>query len=934
MNMDSIRFAASDIHGHDIPSLLALAAAARPAAAALEPPGGSATCYSTLNSRVAAAAAELQRCGVRGGAAASRVAIVLPNGPELSLVMLAAASVGTAVPLNPAYRREEYESYFRMARVEFLVVDAGAGGASIEAAMALGIRVLRWGDDVTGAPAAIVAPCPSVAADDVAIVMLTSGSTGRAKVVPLTHRNLRAGADAVVQSVALGPTDRVLCMWEQFHIGGIVDLLLAPLLSGGAVIAAGSFDASRFFEVLGSARPTWFQGVPTTLRELCHHARCHGITPTGSSLRFIRSVAAALPPALMAEVEALFGVPVIQTFGMTEAAPLITSTRLPPAIRKPGSTGAACGVELRILDDAGRSRPAGIDGHVAVRGPNVFAGYESDPEANADAFRDGWFLTGDIGHIDADGDLFLAGRVKELINRGGEKIMPREVDDVLLAHPAVEQAASFALPHPTLGEDVAAAVVLRGDGQVSVAELQQFVGDRLAAFKVPRRIFMLGSLPRCSVGKVRRRELTDLCLRQPISSSAQPTNGLEAAIARIWIDELDVAEIGIDDDFATAGGDSLSAVRVVVAAEELCGVNLDDHAMARSRTVRSMSARLMEAGCPSEPPFTSSRPSGAATRSRLLDVAADVFADGDHLSDNLLADCSTVLAFETARHAAETIATPAELQALLAHRPRRGVLHIATALTKPLVSFRLGRRRVRFAKDVRRVIRNAEDPFRWKRHAVGDHADLFASVQSRLAEKTLIVAFTGRTMRLMTPTHHVLGSLSPARHDLLMLRDPSRSHYHDGIPGLGADLVAVARALGRYVQDSGYRRVVALGTSAGGIPAVCSAILNGWERVLACGTDRLSSHPCFRDVLEYCAQLHAAASKPEVILAYSAGNERDTDGARQIAALLPAARLLPDARFADHSLLYELHRLGELAGFLARELLEPRARFLEARCSA
>lgn len=186
----------------------------------------------------------------------------------------------------------------------------------------------------------------------------------------------------------------------------------------------------------------------------------------------------------------------------------------------------------------------------------------------------------------------------------------------------------------------------------------------------------------------------------------------------------------------------------------------------------------------------------------------------------------------------------------------------------------------------------------------------------------------------MTPTHHVLGSLSPARQDLLLVRDPHRSHYYDGIPGLGFDLVTISRSLATYVHESGYRRVVAFGTSAGGVPAVCTAILNGWDRVLACGTDRLTNNPCLRGVMEHCARLHAAATRPDIALAYSARNERDTDGARQMKALLPAARLLPDPRFADHSLLYELNRRGELAGFLARELLEPGSCFPEARCSA
>jgi acyl-CoA synthetase (AMP-forming)/AMP-acid ligase II len=917
----------------EIPGLLARAGAAWPTAAALEPPSGPVITYADLQARVRAAAADLRRHGVRSGAAASRVAIVLPNGPDLSLVMLAAATAGTAVPLNPLYRREEYEAYFQRAGVEFLVVDADAP-AAIEAAAAAGVRVLQWDRDIATTARDAGVPGPVVNADDVAVVMLTSGSTGRAKVVPLTHRNLCAGAAAVAQSVGLGPTDRVACMWEQFHIGGIVDLLLAPLLSGGTVITAGSFHAGRFFELLESARPTWFQGVPTTLRELCHHARAHGLQPTHAPLRFLRSVAAALPPAWMAELETLFGVPVIQTFGMTEAAPLITSTRLPPAIRKPGSAGTACGVDVCILADTGRRQDTGHVGHIAIRGPNVFAGYEADPEANAQAFHDGWFLTGDLGFMDADGDLFLSGRAKELINRGGEKVLPREVDDVLLTHPAVEQAATFAIPHPTLGEDVAAAVVFHPAESATVAELQQFIADRLADFKVPRRIFLLDSLPRCAVGKVRRRELAELCLRQPPDSRVPPTNGLEAALVRIWADELDVAEVGIDDDVAAAGGDSLSAVRIAVAAEALCGVTLGDRALARSRTIRTMAARLMEAGCPSEPPFTTSPESMVTTRPRRLDPVTDALADRDRLPPDMLANCPSVLAFDTARHLVETISTPAELLAHLDQRPPVRLRRMLAILKRPVTSVEVTIRRAVFAQAVRRVVRRADHPAHWRRQAVDAHADVFSSLEGSPAEKTLVIGFAGLAMRLTTPTYHVLCSLSPDRHDLLLLRDPHRCHYRNGVPGLGDDVAAAARGLARYAEESGYRRVVALGTSSGGMPAVCAAMLNGWERVLACGADRPSSHPHLRRLLEHCGRQYDGNDGPDVILAYSGRNERDAEGARQIAAIVPSARLLPDMRFKDHALLYQLHRQRELPGFLARELLEPCADRREARCFA
>ncbi|MGB8853251.1 MAG: non-ribosomal peptide synthetase [Pirellulales bacterium] len=913
----------------DILSLLEAAAATRNHAAAIETPNGATLTYCDLLAIVCRIGDHLL---ARSGGAIThrrRFAIVLPNGREMSLVLLAAATVGTAVPLNPTYRDEEFTRYLRATRADCLVVD-GDDSAAAAAARRAGIPVVIVAAAEMAnldSPAA-ARPTPRPRPDDVALILMTSGSTGNGKIVPLTHRNLCASASDVCRSVGLDTDDRVLSMWEQFHIGGIVDLLLSPLAAGGTVIAAGSFDAARFFELLATTRPTWFQGVPTTLRELCQFAGRRRLVCRGTSLRFVRSVAAALPESWRHEIEDLFAIPVVRTFGMTEAAPLITSTRLPPYVAKPGSVGASSGPQVRILGADGGELQTGESGHVAVRGENVFSGYEADPAANAAAFVEGWFLTGDIGHLDADGDLFLTGRAKELINRGGEKIAPQEIDEVLSQHPAVQQAAAFGVPHPTLGESVAAAVVLRAGAAADEAALQAFAARLLADFKIPRQIMFLQELPRCPVGKVRRRELADLAARRtPTSAHAQPTNPLEAALAELWAAELDIDAIGLDDDFAAAGGDSLSSVRLILATEALVGMTIADQIAGRCSTVRAMARALAELGCSTTGPWpratAAEEPGKEGDLSRkefLLAAVAESLVGRDELPVDLLFTARSRFAFETARHTAENISTPAELRRLLTGRRRPAFGRISAAVRAPLTAAVLAGRRATLRRDLDRVIAGADEPLRWQRTAIAEQADLFCGPDAEPGTKTLIVGFTSRSMRLTTPTYHVLCSLDPARHELVMLRDPLRRHYRSGVPGIGNSITAVARWLERYAAERQYGRVVTLGTSAGGMPAVCTAILNGWPLALACGADRPSNHPHLAPLLADCGRRLADNGGTDVLLAYSGRNDRDAAGATEIRAVVPTARPLPDPRFEDHALLYQLHLAGELRQFLHTHL--------------
>ncbi|MEY4299163.1 MAG: hypothetical protein RIR25_399, partial [Verrucomicrobiota bacterium] len=535
--------------------------------------------YGEVNTLVRSLAMDLRQAGVRRE---DRVAVVIPNGRDMCTTLLGVCSAAIAAPLNPDYQEEEFADYFREIRVSYLVISRGADSPARAAAARLGLRVLEWCKEASGilpegetkrtARDRIEIDLPDP--QDIALILLTSGSTGRSKKVPLTHRNLCVSVRDICRALALTPEDRCLCMWEQFHIGGLVDLLMVPLASGGTVICTGGFDAGHFFELLKSASPTWYQGVPATVHELMAYAGKHSIPSGRSSLRFVRVTASALAPSLMSELEEFFGVPVITTFGMTEAAPLITTNLLPPHVRKAGSTGPSCGPEVAVMDEDGRLLPIGEIGEVVVKGENIFSGYEDAPEANARSFRDGWFRTGDTGYLDEDGYLFLKGRIKETINRGGEKITPQEIDDVLLTHPEIAEAVSFHIPHRVLGEDVAVAVVLRRPGSLSEDEVRKYVAARMVAFKVPRKVIFVDSFARNASGKVNRSTLAETFGLQTPAEYEAPATEMEKRIAGIWQRELNVPQVGRNDSYTDLGGDSLSTIRMILELEKTLSTRL------------------------------------------------------------------------------------------------------------------------------------------------------------------------------------------------------------------------------------------------------------------------------------------------------------------------------------------------------------------------
>jgi oxalate---CoA ligase len=473
---------------------------------ALLVPGGPRLTYRRLREEVGRAAGVLAAHGVRSG---HRVALVYPNSAEAVVLFLAAAATGTAAPLNPAYKVDEFAFYLEDTGAKVLLVPPGdsAGarealgdrGAVIEAGFD-GSSSLRFGPDIRAARPALAAPHD----DDVALVLHTSGTTSRPKMVPLRHRNLTASVANIVASYRLGADDVSLCVMPLFHVHGLVASTLAALGSGGTVVIPPRFSPFEFWGLVSDHRVTWYSAVPTIHQMLVGRATQRRPARAGS-LRFARSCSSALSPQLMRQVEDLLGVPMLEAYGMTEASHQMASNPLPPAERRPGSVGPGTGVEIAILGEQCDPLPPGMAGEVAVRGPNVMAGYEANPTATQEAFCDDWFRTGDQGTLDEAGYLTLQGRIKELIIRGGEKIAPREIDEVLMRHPAVAEAVTFGVPHQSWGEEVAAAVVLKGE--VGKKELADFCRRHLADFKVPRQFFFVTDIPRTATGKIQRRHV-------------------------------------------------------------------------------------------------------------------------------------------------------------------------------------------------------------------------------------------------------------------------------------------------------------------------------------------------------------------------------------------------------------------------------------------
>ena len=483
-------------------------------AVAMDAPGQESLCYGELLNLVEITVLALNRNGIHRN---DRVALVLPNGPEMAASFIAISCGATAAPLNPAYQKPEFDFYLSDLNAVALIVEENSNSPALESAQDLNIPVmlLKKGSSVTAGgfglepvdktqqDDTIIAP-EFAQRDDIALVLHTSGTTSRPKIVPLTQGNICASADNIRKTLALRANDRCLNVMPLFHIHGLIAAILASISAGASIFCTPGFNALRFLAWLEEARPSWYTAVPTMHQAILARAGKSKETVRKSNLRFIRSSSASLPPQVLHKLEETFNAPVIEAYAMTEAAHQMTSNPLPPGTRKPGTVGIPAGPKVAIMDETGNLLEQGSTGEVVIQGNNVTAGYDNNPAANRENFVNGWFRTGDQGVMDEDGYLTITGRLKEIINRGGEKISPREVDEVLLDHPAVTQAVTFAVPHDKLGEEVAAAVVLSDGQTVSESDIRAYTADYLAGFKVPKKVLILDDIPKGATGKVQR----------------------------------------------------------------------------------------------------------------------------------------------------------------------------------------------------------------------------------------------------------------------------------------------------------------------------------------------------------------------------------------------------------------------------------------------
>ena len=586
----------------------------RPDAAALLAPGRDPLSYARLYRHIGEVGRALRTMGI---GCEDRVAVMLPNGPELALAIFSIAANAACAVLNPAYAVDELERYFDALHLRALIIPAGVDAPARHVALARGLCVIELSAESAGEAGLFTlsnghAGEPSqdpIGPGSIALFILTSGTTARPKIVPLTHTNICSSAYSSVACVALTDKDRCLNVLPLFHCHGLVDTVLAPLAAGAGVVCAPGCDVKSFFGWLRDFGVKWYSAVPTMHQAIVGQARLNPEQVENCRLRLVRSASGPLPPRVFAELEQTLATTVAEFYGMTETAGApIASNPLPPGRRKAGSCGKPVGLDVAIMSEGGSFLPHGKTGQVVIRGPSVTLGYDGDPVTTAAAFDGNWFKTGDLGFFDDEGYLFLVGRSREMINRGGEKITPREIDEVLLEHPAVAEAITFAVPHPTLGEDVAAAIVLRPRAKATKKNIQQFAMARLAEFKVPRQLLFLKELPKSATGKVRRVGLAvKLGLANgidPAQAFVAPRTPLENVLAGIWADVLRRDKVGIHDDFFALGGDSLLAAQALICIYETMQLNVEVSGLFDAPTVAEMAEhleKLLQAGSAKQP---------------------------------------------------------------------------------------------------------------------------------------------------------------------------------------------------------------------------------------------------------------------------------------------------------------------------------------------
>jgi len=556
--------------------------------------------YKSLLQNVLERASILSRYGIRRG---DRVAWIMPSGPESALAFLAISTVATAVPIRSTASFEEVRTRLEFTRARAAIILNDLAFEATGAAESLHLPIVRL-PAFTDLPEATrslstASTAPAHASywvrpqpDDVALILTSSDQATHPSQVPLTHRNLVSAARNVAASLDLQPTDCCLNVVPFGSMHGLIGCLIASLIRQSSVICSPGFSATRLGPWIVELKPTWISAVPamyqawtdqllTTRERLPQHA-----------LRFVRTCSTAMLPRLQKEIENALQVPVIEAYSVSEAGHQISSNPLPPRLRKPGSVGMPTGTKVVIMDDSGGFLPAGQTGEIVVQGDGVTPGCTGNPEFHRRAFVQGWYRTGDLGRLDDDGYLFLSGRSQDVIHRGGDRIIPRDVETVLLSHPGVAEATCFPRPHPTLGEDLVAVVVLREGAASTENGIRTFAFDRLAPPKVPSRILIMDQLPNGPSGKVQRQTLAQRLAHLFRARPLRPRDGIESLVADIWTDVLETTEVGVNDNFFSLGGDSVRAARIVSRLNDLFQLALPMTTLFRHPTVGQFTDEL------------------------------------------------------------------------------------------------------------------------------------------------------------------------------------------------------------------------------------------------------------------------------------------------------------------------------------------------------
>lgn len=530
------------------------------------------------------------------------VSIVLPNGAEMAVTFLSVASCAVSAPLNPTYKEKDFEFYLADLNPKAIILLEGIDTPARTVAKRKNIRIINIVIDPAAKAGVFSMICEETHSsgtncdlpneDSKSLILHTSGTTSRPKIVPLTQKNITRSAMNIAATLNLDKNDCCMNVMPLFHIHGLIAALTATLISGGKIYCCPGFNEAKFFVWMAEANPTWYTAVPTMHQSILVKAAANLQLLKTLKLRFIRSSSASLPPRVMEQLERTFNTPVVEAYGMTEASHQMTSNPLPPKVRKAGSVGLAAGLKVAILDDAGKIGQNEQTGEIVIRGENVTLGYENNVKANEESYVNGWFRTGDQGRFDKEGYLFITGRLKEIINRGGETISPREIDEALMEHGEIEQAVAFAVPHETLGEDIAAAVVLTSASELTEQAIREFAFEQLADFKVPSQVVILDDIPKGATGKLQRIGLVEKLALFMRKDFVEPRDEHEAILSMVYTEVLNLHRIGVDDNFFTIGGDSLSAMRVISRIDTVYNSKIAAAQIFRCPTISELAAYI------------------------------------------------------------------------------------------------------------------------------------------------------------------------------------------------------------------------------------------------------------------------------------------------------------------------------------------------------